>query len=114
MFIGVNFAVCTMRHYIEATFVEQALAVAHPQRRAKLRSQLRGWRKPGKWPDHNSVAMEAIYRKRGLMNYSKIGSATVRHVKAHEMVDAALEVFQAEPELWFKPYFMEWYREATE
>ena len=48
------------------------------------------------------------------MSYSKIGSATVRHIKAHEMVDAALEVFQAEPELWFKPYFMEWYREATE
>ncbi len=114
MFIGVNFAVCTMRHDMEARFVEQALATARPQKRAKLRSQLTGWLKPGVWPNHNSAAMETIYRDRGLMSYSKIGSATLRHIRARDIVDVSLEVFQTEPDRWFEPDFMEWYREATD
>jgi len=111
MFIGVNFAVCTMKHYIESLFVERALATVHPQKKAKLQSRVQGWLKPGVWPSYNSTMMEEYFHARELMNYSEIGSATVRHIKSSDLVDTALEILQTETNRWFNQEFIKWYQE---
>jgi aminoglycoside N3'-acetyltransferase len=49
-FIGVNFRVNTMVHYVETLLVELALARAPQKRRSELAAAVEGWMKPGVWP----------------------------------------------------------------
>ncbi len=106
-FLGVNFRVNTMRHYIQSRLVED-LITASPDPDAAA-EDVRGWRKPGVWPDYEGPLMQESLTRRGLIKSVHIGAATCYSLSARAMVDNALEILRAEPTAWFQPEFLEWY-----
>ncbi|NCQ29722.1 MAG: AAC(3) family N-acetyltransferase [Armatimonadetes bacterium] len=113
LFLGVDFRVNTMRHYIQSVLVEGALVRTAPERRDELSKRVRGWRKEGVWPDYSPEEMEAHLKRLGLVRCGTIGSAVFRLIRAHDMVDAALAALQGEPERWFGEDFLRWLRETS-
>lgn len=112
-FLGVTMRVNTMGHLIQSIFVERILSVASPAKRAQLLDEVAGWCKPGAWPWYDFERMEKILAERGFVTYVMIGEASCRAVDARAMVEATLEILQADPERWFDAPFMDWYRRAT-
>ena len=114
-FIGVNFRVNTMVHYVETMVVMRALAGLTGAAQAQLASQVEGWLRPGVWPririDDREVAEKALARE-GMVRYGDIGSATLICARAEPMVERWLIMLEADPERWFPTGFMEWLREC--
>ena len=50
----------------------------------------------------------------GWVRFGKIGSATLRRIRAQVMVDSILAILDAEPDAWFQPDFRAWLARATE
>lgn len=112
LFIGVDFRVNTMMHYVQSLVVERAVRPLPEGKRASLLAQVQGWRKPGVWPYYKDALMEPLRREAGLIAYGKLGSATLRCIHARPMVDHALSVLEARPEEWFDSAFLGWYAAA--
>ena len=112
-FIGVDLTINTMRHFMEALLVVRVLGKAPPLKRAALEARVVDWEKPGVWPHHSSRAMGEVFAEKGLVRFGKIGSATLRCIRAREMVDCAASLFECDPEKWFKKDFLEWLRDAA-
>ncbi|MCX7598265.1 MAG: AAC(3) family N-acetyltransferase [Armatimonadetes bacterium] len=111
-FIGVDFSVNTMGHFAETLFVERVLEACPPDRRPALEARLRRWEKPGVWPSHDFRAMGERLAALGLVRFSRIGSATLRCIRARAMVDNILAALEAEPDAWFDPEFLAWLKDA--
>lgn len=111
-FIGVTMRVCTMKHYIESRYVARVIARAPESKRQALRDGLTYMDRQGVWPFYNSEKMEERLAARGLMSYSRIGSATLRAVRTRPLVEVTLETLTAEPAAWFQPAFLEWCKGA--
>lgn len=128
-FIGVDFTVCTMFHFCEACFQEWALQQAPAEKRPALEARL--WRletlikyypmistgspdvPPMIWARFNFQQMGERLAERGLVRFGKIGSATLRCIRARDLVDNTLAILKAEPERWLiVPEFLEWLREC--
>jgi len=107
-FIGVNFTVNTMSHYIESVLVESVIKQAPRPRRAELTAQIQRWEKPGLWPWYDRPGMQDRLAEMGLVRFSKIGSATLRCIRARDMVDNILAILNAEAEQWLTPDFQAW------
>jgi len=102
-FIGVTFRVCTMVHYVEASLAERALDRAAPERRQELAAQVAAWMKPGPFPSirvDDREIIEEMLAQRGIVRYSRIGSATFRCARARPMVEQWIAIIEAEPERW--------------
>jgi aminoglycoside 3-N-acetyltransferase len=112
LFIGVDFHVNTMMHYIQSLIVERAVSRLPEGKRTELLAQVQGWRKPGVWPHYQDARLEPLRREAGLIADGKIGSATLRRIEARPMVDHALAVLEARPQEWFDPAFLQWYQLA--
>jgi aminoglycoside N3'-acetyltransferase len=112
-FIGVDFTVNTMGHYVETEFLERALGQAPPDRRAELEAEVQRWEKPGVWPSFSRQQTGERLAEMGLVRFSRIGSATLRCIRAREMVDTLLALLSAEPEEWLTPEFLAWMASAT-
>jgi aminoglycoside N3'-acetyltransferase len=112
-FIGVDFTVATMRHFVECLLVEDLLNQVPPERRDALRAQLASWYTEGVWPHHNSQKLSEHLTERGHVRLGKIGSATLRCVRAQDWVNQSLRILRAEPGEWFPEEFMAWMEEAT-
>jgi len=113
VFIGVDFTINTMQHYIQSLIVERALELVPVERRKNLASEVAGWLKDGVWPYYDDTRMEVQHRAVGFIRYGKIGSATLRHIYARNMVDDALRELESRPEKWFDEAFLNWYRHAV-
>lgn len=111
-FIGVTFRVLTMKHYLEATIVEETLAGLPPGHQAALADELSSIGSPGIWPFFNSEKLEERLADKGLVAYGKIGSATIRGIRTQELVNTALPMLRNAPEEWFNDEFMAWRRRA--
>jgi aminoglycoside N3'-acetyltransferase len=111
-FIGVDFTVNTMGHFVQAVFVERALEACPPCRRRELDARIQRWEKPGVWPNYNFQAMGERLAEMGLVKFGKIGSATLRCIRARDMVDNTLAILDSEPEKWLSNEFLEWLNEA--
>jgi len=112
-FIGVDFTVDTMRHFVESLFVERALADAPADRRESLRGRLMRWEtEQGVWPHHNSQAMGERFEAMGLVSMGRIGSATLRMIRSGPMVDAHLRILTDEPKEWLDDEFLVWLDET--
>jgi len=110
-FIGVTFRVNTMVHFIESLIVERALKRASRESRAKLAVEVAGWMQPGVWPQievGDREAIERILAGRGLVRYAKIGSATLRCIRARPMVEAWVSIVESDPDRWFPESFRRW------
>jgi aminoglycoside 3-N-acetyltransferase len=113
-FIGVDFTVNTIGHLIETTFVERALERCPPARRTELEGQVHRFGRPGVWPRHSFQAMGERLAQMGLVRFGKIGSATLRCIRARLMVDSTLAILTAEPDAWFDDEFRAWLAKARE
>ena len=110
-FLGVNFHFNTMVHFVESRLVERALQRAAPERRDGLATQITDWQKPGVWPSIGLEAREAIeshLAQQGVLKYGKIGAATIRCTRARPMVDAWLQLAEADPPRWCSDSFVAW------
>lgn len=112
-FLGVDFSVNTMGHFCESVFVERALERCPAGERATLDSRLARWEKPGVYPRHDFRAMGERLAAMGLVRLARIGTATLRCIRAGDMVPGILAILEAEPEQWFDSDFLAWLRDAT-
>ena len=110
-FIGVDFTVNTMGHYIECRVIERALAEADEARRGELEARLARRGKTGVYPRYRFRDMGERLAGLGLVRFGRIGSATLRCIRARDMADHTLAVLAAEPEKWFHEDFLAWLRE---
>ena len=114
-FIGVNFTVNTMVHFVECRLVERALAKAPESRRAELAGQVRGWAprglRHGVWPSlriQDRLVYEETLVAEGLERHSRIGSATFRCLRARPMVERWLAFVESDPERWLPEDYLRW------
>ena len=127
-FIGVDFTVNTMGHLCEVLFAEWALQQAPPEKRDALRARLWDFDmltkaypilgSPGApatlWARFPFQRMGERLAEMGLVRFGEIGSATLRCIRARDMVDTILGLLRSEPEEWFTvPAFLDWLHEAT-
>jgi len=112
-FLGVDFTVNTMGHYIECRVVERALEQAPADRREDLADRLQRWEKPGIWTRYSFRDMGERLAALGLVRFGKIGSATLRCIRARDMVDRTRALLDAEPEQWFSAEALAWLAEAN-
>jgi aminoglycoside 3-N-acetyltransferase len=112
-FVGVTMRVCTMKHYIEARIVEDLLRPVPKSDQPSLRCRLRAINGLGTiWPFYNSEAMEERLTALGFMAYDRIGTATLRAIRARPLVEETRRILQAEPEQWFGTEFLRWRDDA--
>jgi len=111
-FIGVDFTVNTMGHFIQCLVVERALAEAPASKRDALGSRVSRWDRDGVWPTYNFQAMGERLSQVGLVRYGKIGSATLRCIRARDMVEGTLAVLEAERGEWYDEEFLAWLEET--
>lgn len=112
-FVGVTMRVCTMKHYIEACFVEEALRPVPVPKQAELRARLRAIDGMGTiWPFFNSEEMEERLKAEGLMAYDRIGSATLRAIRARPLVERTSQLLHDETAHWFRDEFLAWLEDA--
>jgi len=107
-FIGVDFTVNTMSHFIETVLVEAALRQAPGPRRRKLSARLQARNAEGVWPWYDRTGMQDRLADLGLLRVGRIGSATLRCIRARDMVDHTLVILRAEPEHWLQADFQAW------
>lgn len=110
-FIGVTFRVNTMVHYVETLIVQRALVRARADQRDDLESRIQGWQRAGVWPAISVADREDIERLlagKGLVQYGRIGSATLRCARARAMVGEWLRIVEAEPDRWLASDFVAW------
>ena len=110
-FLGVNFRVATIVHLVECLLVEQALAQAPAERREALTSEVSGWLQPGVWPGYQIAAregLEPILAERGLVHYAKLGSATLRCIRAHHLAGELQRQAAEQPEQCLSEAFRDW------
>lgn len=113
-FLGVDFTVNTMNHYCECRLLQEELERCHPEDFDRLEDQIIRWQKPGVYPTHSFQAMGEHLADLGLVAFSKIGSATLRGIRAQVMVDNILATLRAEPEKWLTEEFRAWWQEVKE
>lgn len=111
-FVGVDFTVNTMGHYCETRVVENILSRLPEPLRTQLEDEVRRWEKPGVWPSHNFQRMGEHLAEKGLVRFGRIGSATLRCIRARDMVDTILATLTADPESWFNEEFLQWLAKA--
>ena len=110
VFLGVTMRVNTMRHLIQSRIVEDCLNRVGESRPA-LEERVQGWRNPGVWPNYDDTKMEARLTELGLIRFATIGAATARLLQARDLVDHSRRILESEPDRWFDPNFLAWYRE---
>lgn len=118
-FLGVDFTVNTMGHYCEVMMIQWVLDRAKPERRAELENQICTQETFSAWPQvvYPSFPFQQMGERLaelGLVKFAKIGSATLRCIRARAMVDTTLRLLQTEPEQWFsKPEWLAWMKDAS-
>lgn len=111
-FIGVTMRVCTMKHYIEARILAECLRQAAPERREALHARVIRFGVPGIWPFYNSEMLGELLAQRGLVRLAKIGSGTLRGIRARTLVDETFPLLRQAPQDWFNKPFLDWRNEC--
>ena len=103
-FIGVNFRVNTMLHYVETLLVERALERCPANERLVRIEELAGWMKPGVWPAFQLKGredIEAMLTEKGIVRIGQLGAAVFRCARARPMVDEWIKIVEKDPLRWF-------------
>jgi aminoglycoside 3-N-acetyltransferase len=112
-FIGVTFRVLTLKHYMEAILLDEISQTIPPVKREAAMGKLSAIGRPGIWPSFNSETLEGRLADMGLVRYGEIGSATVRAIRARDLIDHGLPLLREAPDEWFSDAFLAWCREAV-
>ena len=112
IFLGVDFSVNTIGHYVQHQLLEGILALLPPPQQAQATARLRTWLKPGVWPDYSFGTMERPLAEGGLVTYTQTGAATCRSIRSRAAVDIILKILRTEPDKWLDPNFLAWRRQV--
>jgi aminoglycoside 3-N-acetyltransferase len=112
LFLGTTTSVNTIGHFAQAEFVRRLLDGAGPAR-IELETEVRGWCRPGVWPDFSFAMVEDWLRDRGAMRYAPIGNAVLRATRARVNVDTILEKLATEGHCFLPDSFVAWQKCAT-
>lgn len=117
VFIGVDLNAHTMKHMIEAQFVEELLsAIGDRQARERQQAQLmrfdRGF--TGLWPFYSCVKMRPDLEKAGLLRSVRCGNAELLLIEARPSFDAMLELLRQSPEKWLGGDILSWIEECRQ
>jgi len=108
-FIGVDLRVATVRHLIEAMFVEKVLRALPSDALEAAENGIADWGRPGVWPGLSGMKADEFLTHAGIVTFGRIGSATLRCLRIRDMVDTLMAALEADPpEAWFDPEFVEW------
>lgn len=110
-FIGVDFRIGTLVHFVECGLVEETLARAEAWRRERLANEVAQWLRDGVWPwipVDTRPKLEPILAAQGRIRYGRIGSATFRMVRAWDFVSGMRDAALAEPEVWLGEGYRAW------
>ena len=109
MFIGVDFSVCTMKHYIESRMVVRLLSLLYSEEeRLAFRAELSKGCKHVLWPFMNGPHMEEVLSLYGVVKKTTLGSATLRAVRTRPLVEILGQDIWQHPETWFAEDFLRW------
>ena len=111
-FLGVDFTVATLRHFVECLLMHEYLRGAEPDRRKGLRARLARWGVEGVWPHHDSRRLGELLASRGLVTVGRLGSAALRCVRARVWVEESLALLRERPEEWLSEGFRAWLEDA--
>ena len=108
-FIGVDFSVCTMKHYIESRLVMRLLALLpSAEERAAKRDELGKDCNKNPWPYSGGAYLEEVLAQHGVLKKTKLGSATLRAVRTRPLVELLARDFWEHPEIHFSAEFLNW------
>lgn len=108
-FIGVDFTVCTLVHFVEANLAERAVERAGG-RGEELAAALAGWMKPGPFPNitiEGRKRIEKLLAEEGIVRYGRIGSATFRCARARPMFERWIAIVEADPQRWLPQDYLD-------
>jgi aminoglycoside N3'-acetyltransferase len=111
VFLGVDFRVNTMGHFVEHRIAERAIECATPDRQPVMREGLRGWQKTGVWPNLDRMKLQGELEPLSLLSRARCGEAMLLTVPAKAMVDAAISMAEADPCAWLNGEFCAWLEE---
>lgn len=112
-FVGVDLSVNTMGHYCQSCLMEWAITQAPEEKRAALDDRIHRWEKPGVWPHYGFERMATYLENQGLVRFGKIGSATIRAIRTHDMVHGIMDAVKSDSEKWLPEDCLAWWREAV-
>ncbi|MFA6929015.1 MAG: AAC(3) family N-acetyltransferase [Lentisphaeria bacterium] len=109
-FIGVDFSVCTMKHYIESRLVSRLLSLlpTEEERLAKRKELTKDCNRKGFWPYLAGAPIEELLNEHSLLKKTKLGSATLRVVRTRPLVEVLGQDLWQNPGKWFKEEFLAW------
>jgi len=111
LFLGTTTSCNTIAHFAQAEFVRWVLEDVEAGR-DELLAELRGWNKPGVWPNFGFAIVEEWLAERNAIHYARIGDATLRATRARVNADTIIEKLKDPPEGLLPEDFMDWYRRA--
>lgn len=114
VFIGVSTRFNTMKHMIEAAYVEELLGAVKDQAKAdELTGQLRRFGSESTlWPFYNADTMQDALMEKGLVRQGRCGSAELLCIDSRTYSDAALELLRESPEKWLTGDILRWIDEC--
>lgn len=114
VFIGVSTVYNTMKHTVEARYIESLLAeIPDSARREELRNQVATFGHfTGKeiWPLYSGEEMHKEMEHAGLIRHASCGEADVLLVSMKEFCNACYDALAAEPERWCNEVTIAWIR----
>lgn len=112
VFIGVSTRYNTMKHAVEARYVEDVLnKVKDPEQREVLRARVATFGHftgVEVWPMYNGQQMHEILDQKGLITHAKCGQAEWLLVDMQTFCDAAYEELSKNPDAWCNDMTKAW------
>lgn len=112
VFIGVSTMFNTMKHTVEARYMEDILfRVRDEQVRQELRSQVATfghWTGKEIWSAYDAEKMQERLDAMGLVRHQPCGDTELLCMDMKQSCDAAYEILRSEPEKWCNEATMQW------
>ena len=111
-FIGVDFNVCTMKHYIESRLADHFLSLLPPEKRSSFRLKLAHDMGHGVWCPFNMWEMQDFYEEKGLVSRVSLGDAVLLSIRTRPLVDVGLQRLLDNTEKLLDKEFAAWVDEV--
>ena len=111
-FIGVDFNVCTMKHFMESRLVDHYLSLLPVELRKEYRMKLAHDLNKGLWCFFDMREMQKIYEEKNLVSFTFLGNAPLLAIRTRPLVDEGLRQLKKAPEKWLSKECMAWVEEV--
>jgi len=109
VFIGVTTMYNTMKHTVEARFMENALAkVPDPGKKAALAQRVKKFGMPGVWLYFDGQKMHALLDAKGMIRHVSCGETELLLIDMKEFCDACYRELLDCPEAWCNEETLQW------